>query len=120
MVLTISVLYVNDESTLLEIGKGYLEQTPEFAVTTAPSASVALDRLKSDGIQAIVSGYPMPGMDGIEFLKQVRATDKHIPVIMFTGTCREEIAIEAFENGADFYLQNGGEPGTNGAILRET
>ena len=117
MVLTISVLYVNDESTLLEIGKEYLEKTPEFAVTTAPSASVVLDRLKSDGIQAIVSGYQMPGRDGIDFLKQVRETDKHIPVIMFTGTLQEENAIETFENGADFYLQNGGEPESQFAEL---
>jgi len=35
----------------------------------------------------------MPEMDGIEFLKQVRATDKTIPFILFTGRCREEIAV---------------------------
>ncbi|MFA4848841.1 MAG: PAS domain S-box protein [Methanoregula sp.] len=108
MVLTISVLYVDDEPGLLEIGKNFLEQTPEFAVTTAQSASAGLIRLKSNGIQAIVSDYQMPEMDGIEFLKKVRATNKTIPFILFTGRGREEIAIEAFENGADFYLQKGG------------
>jgi PAS domain S-box-containing protein len=108
LVIMISVLYVDDESGFLEVGKSYLEQTNEFAVTTAPSASVALDRLKSNGIQAIVSDYQMPGIDGIEFLKQVRAIDKTLPFILFTGKGREEIAIEAFENGADFYLQKGG------------
>ena len=110
MVSTISILYVDDEQEFLEISKLCLEREKEFSVTTASSGSVALNLLKSNGIQAIVSDYQMPGMEGIEFLKQVRAINKRIPVIIFTGRGREEIAIEALENGADFYLQKGGEP----------
>ncbi|MFA5222309.1 MAG: PAS domain S-box protein, partial [Methanoregula sp.] len=106
----IPVLYVDDESSLLDVGKQFLEMTGEFSVTTALSASDALDRMKSTQIQAIVSDYQMPGINGIEFLKLVRSTDKLIPFIIFTGKGREEIAIEAFENGADFYLQKGGDP----------
>ncbi|ACL17740.1 PAS domain S-box protein [Methanosphaerula palustris] len=110
MVSTISVLYVDDESVLLDIGKLYLERTTDFSVITTSSARAALDLMKSNDIQAIVSDYQMPGMDGIELLKAVRAMNKSIPFILFTGRGREEIAIQAFENGADFYLQKGGAP----------
>ena len=108
---------MDDEPGFLDITKLYLERTKEFKVSTALSASVALELLQSNHIQAIVSDYQMPEMDGIEFLKQVRATDKNIPFILFTGKGREEIAIEAFENGADFYLQKGGDPKSQFAEL---
>jgi len=52
----------------------------------------------------------MPEMDGIELLKQVRKAGLQVPFIIFTGKGREEVAIEALNNGADFYLQKGGNP----------
>jgi PAS domain S-box-containing protein len=58
----------------------------------------------------IVSDFQMPHMDGIEFLKQVRAVKGDIPFILFTGRGREEVVIEAINSGADFYLQKGGQP----------
>ena len=52
----------------------------------------------------------MPGMDGIAFLKAVRERFGDIPFILFTGRGREEVVIEAINNGADSYLQKGGDP----------
>jgi PAS domain S-box-containing protein len=49
-------------------------------------------------------------MDGIEFLKKVRRSGNTIPFILFTGRGREEVVIQALNEGADFYLQKGGEP----------
>ncbi|MDD1703273.1 MAG: response regulator [Methanoregula sp.] len=104
------ILYVDDEPDLLEISKTFLERNGEFIVDTITSAPAALTLLNSKNYDAIVSDYQMPGMNGIEFLKTIRASEKSIPFILFTGKGREEVVILALNAGADFYLQKGGEP----------
>jgi PAS domain S-box-containing protein len=106
----ISVLYVDDEKELLELGKLFLEKSGHFRVDTVTSADDALSILKSTSYDAVVSDYQMPDMDGIAFLKAIRAGFPALPFIIFTGKGREEVVIEAFDNGADFYLQKGGNP----------
>ena len=106
----ISLLYVDDEPELLELGKLFLEKSSQFRVDTVTSAREALRILKSTSYDAIVSDYQMPDMDGIALLKEIRAEFPDLPFIIFTGKGREEVAIEAFDNGADFYLQKGGTP----------
>ena len=106
----ISVLYVDDEPGLLEIGRIFLERGGQFSVDIVTSAPAALTLLTTKNYDAIVSDYQMPGMDGIEFLKNVRNSGNTIPFILFTGRGREEIVIQAINSGADFYLQKGGEP----------
>jgi PAS domain S-box-containing protein len=106
----ISVLYVDDEPSLLEIGKLFLERSGELSVDIITSAPDALTLMETKAYDAIISDYQMPGMDGIEFLKEVRNSGNTIPFILFTGRGREGIVIQALNEGADFYLQKGGEP----------
>ncbi|MDD1700286.1 MAG: PAS domain S-box protein [Methanoregula sp.] len=106
----ISVLYVDDDPALLEIGTFFLENSGQFRVDTVTSAQEALQKIKSMPYDAIVSDYQMPDMDGIAFLKEIRREFPDLPFIIFTGKGREEVVIEAFDNGADFYLQKGGNP----------
>ncbi|MEI6294006.1 MAG: response regulator, partial [Methanomicrobiales archaeon] len=104
------VLYVDDEQDLLDISKLFLEESGNFSVTTIDSAPAAISLLSREKFDAIISDYQMPEMDGIQFLIEVRAKFGKIPFILFTGKGREEIVIQAINNGADFYLQKGGDP----------
>ncbi|MDD1686732.1 response regulator [Methanoregula sp.] len=106
----ISVLYVDDDRVLLEISKQFLEAKGHFHIDTAESADKALEILNTRVYDAIISDYQMPVMDGIEFLKIVHNKFPTLPVIMFSGKDRDEMAIIAYENGAEFYLQKSGDP----------
>ncbi|MFA4848553.1 MAG: PAS domain S-box protein [Methanoregula sp.] len=111
------ILYVDDEPDLLEIAKIFLEHDGEITVDTRNSAIPALPLLDSRQHDAVISDYQMPDMDGIEFLKKVRASGNNIPFILFTGKGREEVVIQALNEGADFYLQKGGDPDSQFAEL---
>ncbi|MDD1681559.1 MAG: PAS domain S-box protein [Methanoregula sp.] len=105
----IKVLYVDDEPGLLEIARLFLEQSGNFQVSTSISAKNALDSPSIQSYDLILSDYLMPEMDGIVFLKEVRKRYGDLPFILFTGRGREEVVIDAINNGVDFYLQKGGD-----------
>ena len=113
----ISILYVDDEPGLLEIGKIYLERMERVIVDTCESVDEALNKLQDAPFDVIISDYQMPGKDGIEFLKILRGLGDSIPFIIFTGKGRQEVVIEALNNGADFYVQKGGDPKSQFAEL---
>ena len=106
----IRVLYVDDEPDLLKIGKIYLEKKGGFTVETTISANEAFTLIQKEQYDAVISDYQMPERDGIAFLKTLRSSGNTLPFILFTGRGREEIVIQALNEGADFYLQKGGDP----------
>jgi len=104
------ILCIDDEPDLLDICKVYLEESGKFTVDTATSASEGMQMLEKTQYDVIISDYEMPGMDGITLLKTLRGKGNPLPFILFTGRGREEVVIQALNNGADFYLQKGGDP----------
>jgi len=113
----INILYVDDEEDLLHIGKIFLEKNSEFKVDTASTAEHGIQMISKKNYDAIISDYEMPISNGIEFLKKINDKTKNIPFIIFTGKGREEVAIEALNNGAKFYIQKGGDPKSQFAEL---
>jgi PAS domain S-box-containing protein len=106
----IHILLVDDEPTFLTVSRMFLEEEPDLRVEICESASKAMELLCHSLFDVIVSDYDMPGMSGIELLKVVRTQDSDIPFILLTGRGREEVVIEALNNGADFYMQKGYDP----------
>ncbi|MDW5564213.1 MAG: PAS domain S-box protein [Methanomassiliicoccus sp.] len=106
----IRVLHIDDEKNLLDQSKSFLELSEELQVDIAISVGMAEERLSSAKYDIIISDYQMPETNGIEFLKRLRAQGIRIPFILFTGKGREEVVIEALNEGADFYIQKGGDP----------
>ena len=105
----ISLLYVDDEPALLDLAKQFLELRDGFDVDTAHSAAEALDILQTKAYDGVISDYQMPETDGLGLLKRIRLRYPDLPFILFTGRGREEVVIQAFDAGADYYVQKGGE-----------
>ncbi len=80
-------------------------RTDDIDILTTGDTGAALETLREESIDCIVSDYDMPGTNGLEFLERVRASHPTLPFILFTGKGSEEIASEAISAGVTDYLQ---------------
>jgi DNA-binding response OmpR family regulator len=103
----LSVLVIDDQKPMLEVIRLFLERFGNMNVKAALSAKEALEILMSSSFDAMVVDYDLPEINGIDFLKMLRARGDTTPVIIFTGVGREYAAIQALNNGADFFLKKG-------------
>lgn len=106
----ISVLYVDDDDSFSRVFKLFLEKMGGFTVTTERSGARAAGMIEPGSFDIVVSDYQMPGMTGLDLLRSYKSREINIPFILFTGKGREEVVIEAINEGATFYLQKGGDP----------
>ena len=75
-----------------------------FNVRGAPSGQAALDELEPYQPHLTLLDIKMPGMSGLDVLREIRGRDVDTPVVMMTAHGSESIAVEAFELGAQDYL----------------
>jgi DNA-binding response OmpR family regulator len=94
----------DDELVLLAVGE--LLKTEGFEVITADRGQKALDILDSQDVDLMIFDVIMPGMDGYELCKKVRAMERFAdtPIIMLTARSGEEDRKKGMEAGATVYL----------------
>ncbi|HWQ67732.1 MAG TPA: response regulator [Methanospirillum sp.] len=117
--MTVSVLYVDDETPHLMLAEEYLGQSGRLTLTCVSSGREAIEALSHGSFEVIVSDYQMQDMDGVSLLKYVRKNFGIIPFLLFTGKGKEEVVIEALNNGADYYIRKGSDPVEQFSILEQ-
>jgi len=98
------IFLVDDDDGSRDAMKRTLERVG-YTLCAFPSAEEALERLREgDPVDAIVSDVRMPGMDGYEFLRTVRAEYPKLPFLLVTAYADVEDAVSALQEGADDYM----------------
>jgi PAS domain S-box-containing protein len=103
---SVHLLHVDDEPGFADMVADHLERLdPRLDVEPITDPFEAVDWLQGASVDAVVSDFDMPRMNGLEFLDLVRETDVDLPFILFTGKGNEEIASEAITRGVTEYMQ---------------
>ena len=98
------LLIVDDEVHILELLRYNLESNG-FEVVSAETGEEALEIIKSTALDGVVLDLMLPGIDGIEVLRQIRVSENmRLPVIMLTAKNEEIDAVIGLEMGADDYI----------------
>lgn len=100
-----TILIVEDASEM----RNYLakELSSEFNILTAANGEIALDIVRKEKVDLVISDIMMPVMDGCELCDRIKKdTDlSHVPIILLTAAVGVETRIETLESGADGYIE---------------
>lgn len=97
------ILIADDESSIRETIAEFLS-SEGFETQTASDGHAALEIIKNGSIDILISDVRMPGMDGIELIKQVNTYASDTLVILMTAFASVETAIQALRSGAADYM----------------
>jgi EAL domain-containing protein (putative c-di-GMP-specific phosphodiesterase class I) len=112
------VLLVDDEPELLRgVCRGLKLQG--YSVTEARNGEEAVQHLSRRAFDVVVSDIVMPGMGGIQLLKEIRQHDLHVPVVLMTGAPAVSTAVQALEYGAFHYLTKPVDPESLDQIVQK-
>lgn len=100
------ILVVDDFSTMRRIIKNLLKDLGFSNIQEADDGSTALPMLQQGDFDFVVTDWNMPGMQGIDLLRAIRADDKlkHLPVLMVTAEAKKEQIVAAAQAGVNGYV----------------
>ena len=107
------ILLIDDEPTIRETFCQYLKNN-DYHVVVAEDGDDGLDIFRTGNIDLILLDLKMPGKDGIQIMLEAREHDKHIPVIVISGSADIKDVVNAMRQGATDYLM---KPVDNMSIL---
>ncbi len=100
------VLVVDDFSTMRRIVKNLLRDLGFTNISEADDGSTALPMLQGGDFDFVVTDWNMPGMQGIDLLKAIRADESlaHLPVLLITAEAKKEQIVMAAQAGVNGYI----------------
>ena len=98
------ILVVDDDPGQRQLLEGFLS-TQGFKIETAPGGAEALARLAKGGVGMVISDVRMPGMTGLEMLREIRPGNAHLPILLVTAYADIRDAVGAMRDGALNYLE---------------
>jgi two-component system chemotaxis response regulator CheY len=104
--LNMKVLVVDDFATMRKIVRNILKQIGFTNIVEADDGVNALQMIKEDKIDFVVTDWNMPNMTGLDLLKNIRASEKakNTPVLMVTAEGLADNVVDAVKAGVDNYV----------------
>ncbi len=106
VVMNMKILIVDDYQTMLRILAILLKQLNFSNIEDARDGAEALEKLRAEKFDMVISDWNMEPMTGIELLREVRGDEtlKHLPFIMITAESKSENVVAAKEAGVSNYI----------------
>jgi DNA-binding response OmpR family regulator len=97
------VLVVDDDPTVSDVVRRYLERAG-YTVSLYPDGPTALSGYQRDRPDLVVLDLMLPGLNGLEVCRRLRASDPSLPIVMLTALGEEQDRVVGLELGADDYV----------------
>jgi CheY-like chemotaxis protein len=98
-----TILIVDDQDVQRKTLKRAF-RTHGYLVSEANSGKEALEHIEEEKVDAVLTDYAMPEMNGIELLQNIRETNSDIPVVIMTAYGDEELVIKAMQYRCDGFI----------------